>query len=264
MGGVIIVSFPYNSWVKCCVKCYGYIVFFIGCKQVNFSTSTVLCLCPLTPSFMNIYVWPCIRCFYFNTPYFVWRFLTRISFRLLFVGSTAYGDRITIERLSYSISPLKYPLPPWYVLRVMKKKRLMFDQQRFYCCNKELLQLIFTFFDKERENWTRFKHRYARMEKNIGEETPILTLSVQLRMTLTFITKGRNRPLTVQPFIGSWPVGSSNHSTNTWTRGGGRQPRDTFSWFNFIMICSIKKVKKKCVNQIDRDDKLMFVKINSS
>ena len=145
----------------------------------------------------------------------------------------------------------------------MKKKRLMFDQQRFYCCNKELLQLIFTFFDKERENWTRFKHRYARMEKNMAKR-PYLTLSVQLRMTLTFITKGRNRPLTVQPFIGSWPVGSSNHSTNTWTRGGGRQPRDTFSWFNFIMICSIKKVKKKCVIRLTVMTNLCLWKINSS
>ena len=45
------------------------------------------------------------KMFYFNTPYFLWRFLRRIRFRLLFVGSTAYEDRITIERLSYSIRP---------------------------------------------------------------------------------------------------------------------------------------------------------------
>ena len=31
-----------------------------------------------------------------------------------------------------------------------------------------VIDLIFTFFDKERENWTRWKHRYARMEKNFA------------------------------------------------------------------------------------------------
>ena len=30
-----------------------------------------------------------------------------------------------------------------------------------------MVNLIFTFFDKERENWTRWKSRYARMEKSL-------------------------------------------------------------------------------------------------
>ena len=31
-----------------------------------------------------------------------------------------------------------------------------------------IIDLIFTFFNKERENWTRWKHRYSRMEKNFA------------------------------------------------------------------------------------------------
>ena len=31
-----------------------------------------------------------------------------------------------------------------------------------------VIELIYTFFDQERENWTRFKHRYMRMEKKHG------------------------------------------------------------------------------------------------
>jgi len=39
------------------------------------------------------------RMFYFNTPYRLYFFITRLRFRLLFVSSTACGDQITIERL---------------------------------------------------------------------------------------------------------------------------------------------------------------------
>ena len=31
-----------------------------------------------------------------------------------------------------------------------------------------VIELIYTFFDQERENWTRFKHRYMRMERNMA------------------------------------------------------------------------------------------------
>jgi len=39
------------------------------------------------------------RMFYFNTPYTVFNFTSRIRFRLLFVSSSAFGDQIRIERL---------------------------------------------------------------------------------------------------------------------------------------------------------------------
>jgi len=39
------------------------------------------------------------RMFYFNTPYRVYNFVSRIRFRLLFVSSSTFGDQIRIERL---------------------------------------------------------------------------------------------------------------------------------------------------------------------
>jgi len=39
------------------------------------------------------------RMFYFNTPYRLYDFITRLRFRLLFVSSSTFGDQIRIERL---------------------------------------------------------------------------------------------------------------------------------------------------------------------
>jgi len=45
-------------------------------------------------------IYICIyRVFYFNTPYRLYDFITRLRFRLLFVSSMTFGDQITIERL---------------------------------------------------------------------------------------------------------------------------------------------------------------------
>ena len=48
-----------------------------------------------------------------------------------------------------------------------------------------IIDLIFTFFDKERENWTRWKHRYARMEKNFSRTLFNVICAVKLNTDLS-------------------------------------------------------------------------------
>ena len=45
-----------------------------------------------------------------------------------------------------------------------------------------VIELIYTLFDQERENWTRFKHRYARMEKNMARNLFNVICAVKLNI----------------------------------------------------------------------------------
>ena len=45
-----------------------------------------------------------------------------------------------------------------------------------------VIELIYTFFDQERENWTRFKHRYMRMEKNMARNLYNVICAVKLNI----------------------------------------------------------------------------------
>ena len=47
-----------------------------------------------------------------------------------------------------------------------------------------MIELIYTFFDKERENWTWFKHRYARMERNMAMNLYNVICAVKLNIDL--------------------------------------------------------------------------------
>lgn len=45
-----------------------------------------------------------------------------------------------------------------------------------------VIELIYTFFDQERENWTRHKHRYMRMEKNMARNLYNVICTVKLNI----------------------------------------------------------------------------------
>ena len=58
---------------------------------------------------------------------------------------------------------------------------------------KMIVDLIFTFFDKERENWTRWKHRYSRMEKNFAKN--LYNAIIAIKMNIDWHNKGAKPPV---------------------------------------------------------------------
>ena len=56
-----------------------------------------------------------------------------------------------------------------------------------------MIYLIFTFFDQERENWTRWKHKYCTMEKNFAKN--LFNAIVAVKYNIDFYNKGAKLPV---------------------------------------------------------------------
>ena len=56
-----------------------------------------------------------------------------------------------------------------------------------------MIDLIFPFFDKESENWTRLKHRYNRMEKNFART--LYNAIIAVKNNIDFYTVGAKPPV---------------------------------------------------------------------
>ena len=56
-----------------------------------------------------------------------------------------------------------------------------------------MIDLIFTFFDIERENWTSWKHRYACMEKNLAKT--LFNCIVAIKNNIAFYVRGAKPPV---------------------------------------------------------------------
>jgi len=62
------------------------------------------------------------RMFYFNTPFLVFEFTSRIRFRLLFISSSTFGDQRRFERL-FVTPNASNTLPQRHDVRELKKKK---------------------------------------------------------------------------------------------------------------------------------------------
>ena len=63
-----------------------------------------------------------------------------------------------------------------------------------YSSNLEvMIYLIFTFFNQERENWTRWKHKYCKMEKNFAKN--LFNAIVAVKYNTDFYNKGAKPPI---------------------------------------------------------------------
>lgn len=56
-----------------------------------------------------------------------------------------------------------------------------------------MIDLIFTFFDIERENWTRWKHRYACMENNLAKT--LFNCVIAIKNNIAFYVRGAKQPV---------------------------------------------------------------------
>ena len=56
-----------------------------------------------------------------------------------------------------------------------------------------MIDLIFTFFDKERENWTRWKDKYCRMERNFAKN--LYNAIIAVKYNIDWYDKGAKPPV---------------------------------------------------------------------
>ena len=85
-----------------------------------------------------------------------------------------------------------------------------------------MINVIFTFFDIERENWTPWKHRYACMEKNLAKT--LFNCIVAIKNNIAFYVRGAKPPVDRITFHKLMVC--SSRFFNTWTRDVGKRQRD--------------------------------------
>ena len=117
-----------------------------------------------------------------------------------------------------------------------------------------MIDLIFMFLDQERENWTWWKHRYSRMEKNFAKNLYNATIAV--RYNINWHNKGAKPPIDRKSFykLMLWWRFEPFHRHLRERRKRTAQRR--INVINFYYETFNQEGQEEMRHQIDRDDRL--------
>ena len=120
-----------------------------------------------------------------------------------------------------------------------------------------VVNLIFTFFDKERENWTRWKSRYARMEKVFARN--LFNAIIAIRHNIDWFNAGAKPPvdrLTFDKVMLCWGFEPFHQHLKPRQR---RAAQGHINVIEFYYRTFNQEGQEEMRHQIDRDDTLRHV-----
>ena len=124
-----------------------------------------------------------------------------------------------------------------------------------YSSNLEvMIDLIFTFLDLERENWTRWKHRYSRMEKNFAKN--LYNAIIGVRCNINWNNKGAKPPIDRKSFYKLMLCWGFEPFHEHLTERRKRTAQRHISEVNFYYETFNQEGQEEMRHQIDRDDRL--------
>ena len=117
-----------------------------------------------------------------------------------------------------------------------------------------MVNLIFTFFDKERENWTRWKSRYARMEKVFARN--LFNAIIAIRVNLDWFSAGAKPPvdrITFTQLMMCWGFEPFHQHLKPRQR---RLAQSHIEVIEFYYMTFNQEGQEEMRHQLDRDDTL--------
>ena len=120
-----------------------------------------------------------------------------------------------------------------------------------------MIDLIFTFFDQERENWTRWKDKYCRMERNFAKN--LYNAITAVKYNFDWYDKGAKPPvdrITFNKLMNCWLCEPFRNHLNERQR---KTARRHLNLIKFYYETFNQDGQEQMRHQIDRDDSLRYV-----
>ena len=118
-----------------------------------------------------------------------------------------------------------------------------------------VIDLIHT-FDKERENWTRFKHWYMRMEKNMART--LFNVICAVKLNIDFHNKGAKQPIDMTSFYKLMLYWEFKPFHQHLSESRQRKAKRHIQLIQFYYETVNTEGQAELWHQIERDDRLRY------